>query len=169
MFNAGRDKAERLSVNDFIVKASAIALQQVPEVNSSWQGDFVRQYSNVDISVAVAAPSGLMTPIVFNAQSKGLNVISKDVKTLAGKAMDNKLQPHEFIGGTFTISNLGMFGISSFTAIINPPQAAILAVGGTSQRLVPDGGKGFFCLATHAHNHSPYPPYPTCCSLHRSL
>lgn len=128
----------KLSVNDFIIKASALACLKVPEVNSSWHETFIRQYNAVDISVAVSTDNGLITPIVFDADSKGLRAISEDVKSLAAKARDGKLQPHEFQGGTFTISNLGMFGIKSFSAVINPPQAAILAVGGSQNLLLPD-------------------------------
>jgi len=133
----GKDGA-KLSVNDFVIKAAALACRKVPEVNSSWQETFIRQYDTVDISVAVSTDRGLITPIVFNAERKGLASISADVRTLAGKARDGKLQPHEFQGGTFSISNLGMFGVRNFTAIINPPQSCILAVGGTEKRLVVD-------------------------------
>ncbi|RIA97035.1 2-oxoacid dehydrogenases acyltransferase-domain-containing protein [Glomus cerebriforme] len=128
----------KLSVNDFIIKSSASALMVIPEVNSMWNNDFIRQYHNADISVATATSSGLITPIVTNAQSKGLATISNQVKELAGRAREGKLAPHEYQGGSFTISNLGMFGIKSFTAIINPPQSCILAVGTTEQKLVPD-------------------------------
>nr|CAG4637895.1 EOG090X08YX [Chydorus sphaericus] len=128
----------KLSVNDFIIKAAALACRKVPDVNSSWQDTFIRQYQTVDVSVAVSTDRGLITPIVFNAERKGLATISDDVRTLATKARDGKLQPHEFQGGTFSISNLGMFGVRNFTAIINPPQACILAVGGTEKRLVVD-------------------------------
>lgn len=136
-FNAKRDKDTRLSVNDFIIKAAALALRAVPEVNSTWMDTCIRQFQYVDISVAVMTPTGLITPIVVDADNKGLDAISSKVKELGAKAKANKLQPNEFLGGTFTISNLGMFGITSFSAIINPPQAAILAVGTTTQRLVP--------------------------------
>ncbi|XP_060608494.1 dihydrolipoyllysine-residue acetyltransferase component of pyruvate dehydrogenase complex, mitochondrial-like [Ruditapes philippinarum] len=129
---------KKISVNDFIIKASALACKQIPEANSSWQDSFVRQYNTVDINVAVATDSGLITPIVFRADLKGLAQIGEDVGMLAAKARDGKLQPHEFQGGTFTISNLGMFGIKSFSAVINPPQACILAVGGAEKRLVVD-------------------------------
>ncbi|KAL4217923.1 hypothetical protein ACF0H5_022662 [Mactra antiquata] len=129
---------KKISVNDFIIKASAMACKQVPEANSSWQDSFVRQYNTVDINVAVATDAGLITPIVFRADLKGLSQIGEDVGILASKARDGKLQPHEFQGGTFTISNLGMFGIKSFSAVINPPQACILAVGGAEKRLVVD-------------------------------
>ncbi|XP_059813936.1 dihydrolipoyllysine-residue acetyltransferase component of pyruvate dehydrogenase complex, mitochondrial [Hypanus sabinus] len=134
----------KLSVNDFLIKASALACLKVPEANSSWQDTIIRQHHVVDVSVAVSTPAGLITPIVFNAHIKGLASISTDVKSLAERAREGKLQPHEFQGGTFTISNLGMYGIKNFSAIINPPQACILAVGGSEQRLLPaDNEKGF--------------------------
>lgn len=134
----------KLSVNDFIIKASALACLKVPECNSSWMDTVIRQNHVVDLNVAVSTASGLITPIVFNAHTKGLAAISSDVSALAAKAREGKLQPHEFQGGTFTISNLGMFGIKNFSAIINPPQACILAVGGSEKRLMPaDNEKGF--------------------------
>ncbi|KAI7795617.1 dihydrolipoyllysine-residue acetyltransferase component of pyruvate dehydrogenase complex, mitochondrial [Triplophysa rosa] len=134
----------KLSVNDFIIKASALACLKVPEANSSWMDTVIRQNHVVDVNVAVSTPVGLITPIVFNAHIKGLASISKDVAALAAKAREGKLQPHEFQGGTFTISNLGMYGIKNFSAIINPPQACILAVGGSEKRLLPaDNEKGF--------------------------
>ncbi|XP_035241379.1 dihydrolipoyllysine-residue acetyltransferase component of pyruvate dehydrogenase complex, mitochondrial-like [Anguilla anguilla] len=139
-------KAEniKLSVNDFLIKASALACLKVPEANSSWLDTIIRQNHVVDVSVAVSTPNGLITPIVFNAHIKGLSAISTDVMSLAAKAREGKLQPHEFQGGTFTISNLGMFGIKNFSAIINPPQACILAVGGSEKRLLPaDNERGF--------------------------
>lgn len=127
----------KLSVNDFIVKAAALACKKVPQVNSMWQDTFIRQYNRVDVCVAVSTDNGLITPIVFNAENKGIQDIGMEVKSLAEKARQGKLQPHEFQGGTFTISNLGMFDINHFTAVINPPQSAILAVGTTQQMLVP--------------------------------
>ncbi len=133
--------AFKLSVNDFIIKAAAMALQAYPAANVSWTEDAVRQYINADISVAVATPNGLITPIVKAAQGKGLQEISEEVKALAAKARAGKLQPHEFQGGTFTISNLGMFGIKEFAAIINPPQSCILAVGAGEQRPVVVNGE----------------------------
>uniref|UniRef100_A0A8C2WML6 Acetyltransferase component of pyruvate dehydrogenase complex n=1 Tax=Cyclopterus lumpus TaxID=8103 RepID=A0A8C2WML6_CYCLU len=134
----------KLSVNDFIIKASALACLKVPECNSSWLDTVIRQNHVVDLSVAVSTANGLITPIVFNAHIKGLAAISSDVSALAAKAREGKLQPHEFQGGTFTISNLGMFGIKNFSAIINPPQSCILAVGGSEKRLMPaDNEKGF--------------------------
>lgn len=130
----------KISVNDFIIKACAKALEEVPICNSQWTADAVRQFSAADISVAVNTQRGLLTPIVFDAGRKSVAEISADVKTLAGKAKENKLQPAEFIGGTFTVSNLGMFGVKQFTAIINSPQACILAVGGTDKKVVPNEG-----------------------------
>ncbi|KAI9142599.1 2-oxoacid dehydrogenases acyltransferase-domain-containing protein [Paraphysoderma sedebokerense] len=141
VLNAKANNKYKLSVNDFVIKASALALKDVPEVNSSWYNDFIRQYKTADISVAVATPSGLITPIVPAAETKGLASISSLVKTLSQKAKENKLQPNEYQGGSFTISNLGMFGISQFTAIINPPQSCILAVGGTEKKVVEKLGK----------------------------
>ncbi|KAG8229871.1 hypothetical protein J437_LFUL008261 [Ladona fulva] len=131
-------KPQKLSVNDFIIKAAASACKKVPEANSSWMGTVIREYHTVDVSVAVATPRGLITPIVFNAERKGLADINHDVQILAEKARAGKLQPHEFQGGTISISNLGMFGVKNFSAIINPPQACILAVGSTEKRIIPD-------------------------------
>lgn len=134
------DGAYKLSVNDFIIKASALALRDVPAANASWTEDAIHQYKEVDISVAVATPGGLITPIVRNADVKGLATLSDEVKNLAARARDGKLQPHEYQGGGFSISNLGMFGIKQFSAIVNPPQSCILAVGAGEQRpVVRDG------------------------------
>ncbi|XP_053307676.1 dihydrolipoyllysine-residue acetyltransferase component of pyruvate dehydrogenase complex, mitochondrial [Spea bombifrons] len=134
----------KLSVNDFIIKASALACLKVPEANSSWMDTVIRQNHVVDVNVAVSTPAGLITPIVFNAHVKGLANISTDVASLANRAREGKLKPHEFQGGTFTVSNLGMYGIKNFSAIINPPQACILAVGASENKLVPaDNEKGF--------------------------
>nr|NP_001260194.1 midline uncoordinated, isoform D [Drosophila melanogaster]AGB92730.1 midline uncoordinated, isoform D [Drosophila melanogaster] len=135
----------RVSVNDFIIKAVAIASLKVPEANSAWMDTVIRKYDDVDVSVAVSTDKGLITPIVFNADRKGVLEISKDVKALAAKARDNKLQPHEFQGGTISVSNLGMFGVNQFAAVINPPQSCILAIGTTTKQLVadPDSLKGF--------------------------
>lgn len=130
----------KISVNDMIIKASALASVAVPQTNSSWQGDFIRQYKNVDMSVAVSTPKGLITPIIKNANVKGLQSISAEMKDLAERARDGKLKPEEFIGGTFSVSNLGMFGVSHFSAIINPPQACILAIGGAQKRVLPNHG-----------------------------
>ncbi|HAU22564.1 MAG TPA: pyruvate dehydrogenase complex dihydrolipoamide acetyltransferase [Erythrobacter sp.] len=124
----------KLSVNDLLIKALARALQRIPACNVSFQGDELFRYTREDISVAVAAPSGLITPIIRDAGRKGLSQISTEMKELAGKARDGKLQPHEYQGGTASLSNLGMFGIKQFDAVINPPQAMILAVGAGEQR-----------------------------------
>lgn len=132
-----KEGGAKLSVNDFIVKAVACALSDVPEANSAWLGEVIRTYKKADISVAVATPTGLITPIVKDAGGKGLASISAETKALAKKARDGKLSPSEYQGGTFTISNLGMYGVEHFTAIINPPQSCILAVGATQARLVP--------------------------------
>jgi len=132
----------KLSVNDFIIKAVALSCKRVPECNSAWMDTFIREFHTCDVSVAVDTGNGLITPIVTGAESKGLAEISTSVKEMAGRAKVGKLQPHEFQGGTITVSNLGMFGINQFTAIINPPQACILAVGGTEKKVVAgaDGG-----------------------------
>ncbi|KAG8738512.1 pyruvate dehydrogenase complex dihydrolipoamide acetyltransferase component (E2) [Ceratobasidium sp. 414] len=134
---AGKEGATKLSVNDFIVKAVACAMQDVPEANSAWLGDQIRQNHAVDVSVAVATPTGLITPIIKNVGGKGLTTISTEAKNLAAKARAGKLQPVEYQGGTFTVSNLGMYGVSHFTAIINSPQSCILAVGATQPVIVP--------------------------------
>ncbi|XP_045500498.1 dihydrolipoyllysine-residue acetyltransferase component of pyruvate dehydrogenase complex, mitochondrial isoform X3 [Colias croceus] len=133
------EKADvKVSVNDFIVKAVAAACKRVPTANSHWMDTFIRQYSNVDVSVAVATPSGLITPILFNADSRGVIDLSRNMKELAQKAKDSKLQPQEYQGGTVTVSNLGMYGITMFNAIINPPQALIVACGGLQEIVIPD-------------------------------
>jgi len=112
----------KISINDMIIKAASLACIKVPETNSSWQGNFIRKYKDVDMSIAVQTDTGLITPIVTSSNLKGLADISKNVKDLAERAKQQKLKPSEFQGGTFTISNLGMMGISNFSAIINPPQ-----------------------------------------------
>ncbi len=119
----------KLSLNDFVLKAAAEAIRRVPAVNASFEGDAIRQHPNVQLSFAVAIAEGLITPIIKEAQNKSLIQISGEAKSLAAKAKDGKLKPEEFQGGTFTVSNLGMLGIDSFSAIINPPQVAILAIG----------------------------------------
>lgn len=131
----------KVSVNDFVVRAVALALKEVPAANSAWSDDAVLQFNTVDISVAVATPNGLITPIVKNADKKGLAGISSEMKDLAERARAGKLKPEEFQGGGFTISNLGMFGVKDFAAIINPPQSCILAVGAGDQRPVVVDGK----------------------------
>ena len=125
-----------ISINDFIIKASALALKKFPKSNCSWNNDFIRYYNSYDISVAVAVEDGLITPIVKNAISKGIEEISIEVKLLASKAKKGELSPEEYSGGNFTVSNLGLFGIKNFNAIINPPQSMILAVGKAEPRAV---------------------------------
>ena len=138
--NAQADGAYKLSVNDFVIKAAAMALKAYPAANVAWTDDAVLQFKHADISVAVATPTGLITPIVKAAEEKGLSTISGEMKDLAGRAREGKLKPHEFQGGTFSISNLGMFGVKDFAAIVNPPQSCILAVGGGVQKpVVVDG------------------------------
>lgn len=146
----------KLSVNDFIIKASAMALKAYPAANVAWTDAAILQYKHADISVAVATPNGLITPIVKKAEEKGLKEISAEVKDLAGRAREGKLRPEEFQGGTFSISNLGMFGIKEFSAIINPPQSCILAVGAGEQRPYVEGGEikiGTFMACTLSTDH----------------
>jgi len=133
--------AFKLSVNDLIIKASAVALRRVPGANASFTEEGTVFYDDVDISVAVAIPDGLITPIIRHADQKGLTAISAEMKDLAGRAKSGKLKPEEFQGGGFSISNLGMFGVRDFAAIINPPQGAILAVGAGEQRAVVKAGQ----------------------------
>ena len=124
---------DKVSVNDFVLKATAAALRRHPECNASWGGDHVRRYSHVHIGVAVAVEDGLITPVVKHADLKGLAQISREVREMAGRAREKKLKPEEYTGATFSVSNLGMFGIQEFTAVINPPEAGILAVGRTEE------------------------------------
>ena len=131
----------KISFNDMVVKATALALQQNPKVNSSWLGDKIRYNHHINIGVAVAVEDGLLVPVVRFANTKTLTQIGAEVKVFAQKAKDKKLQPSDWEGSTFTISNLGMFGIDQFTAIINPPDACILAVGGISQVPVVKNGQ----------------------------
>lgn len=131
----------KISVNDFVIKAVAMALKAYPAANVSWSDDAIFQYLKSDISVAVSTPSGLITPIVKAAEDKGLKEISTQMKDLAGRARENKLAPEDFQGGSFTISNLGMFGVKSFSPILNPPQGAILAIGAGEQRAVALNGE----------------------------
>ncbi len=139
--NAQGDGAYKISVNDFIIKATAMALKSYPAANVGWTDEAVLQFKHADISIAVATPTGLITPIVKAAETKGLADISSEMKDLAGRAREGKLKPHEFQGGTFSISNLGMFGVTEFQAIINPPQSCIMAVGAGIQRPVVVDGK----------------------------
>ncbi|RMD72798.1 MAG: 2-oxo acid dehydrogenase subunit E2, partial [Bacteroidetes bacterium] len=131
---------EKISFNDLVIKACAIALKQHPAVNSSWLGDKIRRHKVVHIGVAVAVEDGLLVPVIRHADMKSLSQINSEVRALAAKARERKLQPDEMQGNTFTISNLGMFGIEEFTAIINPPDACILAVGSIIEKpVVKDG------------------------------
>ena len=126
----------KISVNDFVIKASSKALKIVPKANCSWNDSFIRYYQSYDIAVAVAIDDGLITPIIKNVEVKGLEELSSEVKELALRAKENKLSPEEYQGGNFTVSNLGMFGVKNFTAVINPPQSMILAVGMAEKRPV---------------------------------
>src|SRR5258706_184998 len=126
----------KISFNDIIIKAAAAALRQHPRVNASWYGDFIRMHDHIHIGVAVAVEDGLLVPVVRFADSKTLRQINAEVKDLSQRARDKKLQPHDWAGNTFTISNLGMYGIEEFTAIINPPDSCILAIGGIEQKPV---------------------------------
>ncbi|WP_191578810.1 pyruvate dehydrogenase complex dihydrolipoamide acetyltransferase [Achromobacter insolitus] len=135
---ANHGGAVKLSVNDFIVRAAALALREVPEVNASWHDDDIEYHAGADISVAVATDGGLVTPIVRDADEKSLSAVAAEIVELAKRAKVNRLKPEEFTGGSLTVSNLGMYGISQFAAIINPPQAAILAVGAAERRPVVD-------------------------------
>ena len=139
----GTDKTPlwKLSINDFIIKAMALALQQVPAANVTFADDALLQHHHSDIGVAVAIEGGLFTPVVRMAEGKSLSVISTEMKDLAARARARKLQPAEYQGGSAAISNLGMFGVEQFSAIINPPQATILAVGSAVERFVPVDGK----------------------------
>ena len=142
---APKDKEKKplykLSVNDFVIKALAVALQQVPDCNVSWTESGMVKHKHSDIGVAVAMPGGLITPIIRNAESKSLSTISNEMKDLAARARMRKLKPQEYQGGTSSVSNLGMFGVSHFTAVINPPQSTILAVGASEERAVVRNGK----------------------------
>ncbi|WP_026986303.1 pyruvate dehydrogenase complex dihydrolipoamide acetyltransferase [Fodinicurvata fenggangensis] len=130
----------KISVNDFVIRAVALALQKVPAANASYDESGMLYYDQADISMAVATPAGLITPIIKNAGAKGLSSIAREAKELAQKARDNKLKPEEYQGGTFSISNLGMYGVKHFDAVINPPQGCILAIGAGEQRpVVKDG------------------------------
>lgn len=134
----------KVSVNDFIIKAAAVTLRELPDVNVTWSGDGPKALGSIDIAIAVATDRGLITPIIKDAAAKGVQEISASAKALAQKARDGKLLPEEYQGGSFSISNLGMFGISGFSAVINPPQACILAVGRSRAelRLIPDAQEG---------------------------
>lgn len=133
-------KVEKISLNDLLVRACALALIDVPEVNVSFAGDAILRHHHADIGVAVALPDGLITPIVSKCDEKPIRAISAEIKDLAARAAEKRLKPSEYEGGSFSVSNLGMFGIDQFTAVINPPQAAILAVGGPVKKLIMDDG-----------------------------
>ena len=132
--------AYNLSLNDFVVRSVALALRKVPAANATWTDEAVRLYSSIDVSVAVATPGGLITPVIRDADNKGLAKISAEMRDLAGRAREGNLMPEEYQGGGFTISNMGMYGVKEFAAIINPPQSCILAVGAAEQRPVVKGG-----------------------------
>ncbi|MGI9076168.1 MAG: pyruvate dehydrogenase complex dihydrolipoamide acetyltransferase [Gemmatimonadaceae bacterium] len=131
----------KVSVNDIVMKAAAIALSRHPEVNAHWLGDRIRVFNRVHLGMAVAIPEGLITPVIFDADRKRMSEMSNEARGLAKRARDRKLKPEEFTGSTFTVSNLGMFGIDQFTAIINPPEAAILAIGSVEEKPVLVGGE----------------------------
>ena len=133
--------AYKLSVNDFVIKALALALQRVPDANVSWSEAGMLKHKHSDVGVAVALPGGLITPIIRNAETKSLSAISNEMKELAARARTKKLKPQEYQGGATSVSNLGMFGIKDFTAVINPPQSTILAVGTGEERAVVRNGK----------------------------
>ena len=134
-------RGERVSLNDLLIRAVAGALRQHPAVNASWQGDYVRRYRRVHVGVAVAVDDGLITPVIRDADRKGVAEIAREVRMLAARARAKKLAPEEYTGATFSVSNLGMFGIHQFTAVINPPEAAILAVGHVEEVPVVMGGQ----------------------------
>ncbi|PCJ71265.1 MAG: pyruvate dehydrogenase complex dihydrolipoamide acetyltransferase [Rhodobiaceae bacterium] len=137
---AGAEQGVKLSVNDFIIRASALALQKVPDANVSFADDALLKHHHSDVGIAVAIEGGLITPIIRRAEEKGLAEISAETKELVGRAREKKLSPKEYEGGSFSVSNLGMFGVKNFTAVINPPQAAIMAVGaGEPRAIIVDG------------------------------
>ncbi|KFK35653.1 hypothetical protein AALP_AA4G019200 [Arabis alpina] len=141
---------KRISINDLVVKAAALALRKVPQCNSSWTDDYIRQFKNVNINVAVQTENGLYVPVVKDADKKGLTTIGEEVRLLAQKAKENSLKPEDYEGGTFTVSNLGgPFGIKQFCAVVNPPQAAILAVGTAEKRVVPGNGPDEFNFSSY--------------------
>jgi len=134
-------QAYKVSVNDFVIKALAMALQKVPDANVSWTDAAMLKHKHSDIGVAVSIPGGLITPVVRKAETKGLAAISNEMKDYAARARARKLKPEEYLGGSSAVSNLGMFGIKNFSAVINPPHATILAVGAGEERVVVRGGK----------------------------
>ena len=160
--NAGAPKSKegkpafKLSVNDFVMKAWAVALQRVPAANATWAGDSILYHKRSDVAVAVAVPGGLFTPVVKSCDTKSLREISEEVKDLATRARNKKLAPHEYQGGASSVSNLGMFGIKHFSAVINPPHGTILAVGAGEERVYPENGQikiGQFMTVTLSCDH----------------
>jgi pyruvate dehydrogenase E2 component (dihydrolipoamide acetyltransferase) len=135
------EEGEKISINDFILRATAQSLYRHPEVNAQWQGDSIRRHHRVHLGVAVAVEDGLITPVIRNANLKGLIQISNEVRELAARGREKRLQPEEYTGSTFSVSNLGMFGIHEFTGVINPPEAGILAVGGVEDTAVVEAGQ----------------------------
>jgi pyruvate dehydrogenase E2 component (dihydrolipoamide acetyltransferase) len=133
--------AYKVSVNDFVIKALAMALKKVPDANVTWTEGAMLKHKSVDLGVAVSIPGGLITPVVRDADKKSLSSISNEMKDLAGRARNRKLKPEEYQGGTSAVSNLGMFGIKHFSAVINPPHATILAVGAGEQRVIVKNGQ----------------------------
>ena len=131
----------KISVNDFVIKALAVALMRVPDANATWTEGAMLKHKHADVGVAVAIPGGLITPVVRKAETKSLSVISNEMKDFAARARVRKLKPEEYQGGTTTVSNLGMFGVKNFSAVINPPQATILAVGVGEPRVVVKNGQ----------------------------
>ena len=130
------NEAYKISINDMMIKACAVALMEVPNANVSWDGDGIKLYKTVDISIAVALDNGLITPVIRDANEKGLRMISEETKLLINKARNGQLTPEDYNGGSFTISNLGMFGVKEFNAVINPPQGGIVAIGAAEKRPV---------------------------------
>jgi pyruvate dehydrogenase E2 component (dihydrolipoamide acetyltransferase) len=139
--NSSVKEEEKVSVNDIIVKVAAMSSLKHPFVNSSYQDKTIRFYEDADVGVAVAIDEGLITPVVRGANRKGIGQISREIKEMAGRAREKNLQPEEYTGATFSISNLGMFGIEQFTAIINPPEAAIFAIGSAAPKTVVRDGE----------------------------
>jgi len=137
----------KVSFNDIILKATATALAEHPDVNAHWLGDRIRRFNRVHLGMAVAIPDGLITPVIFDADRKGLGEIARESRELAARARDRKLTPEEYTGSTFSVSNLGMFGIDQFTAIINPPEAGILAIGAVAE--VPVVKSGAIAIEKH--------------------
>jgi pyruvate dehydrogenase E2 component (dihydrolipoamide acetyltransferase) len=141
MNDALEESGLKVSVNDLLIKATAMALKRHPEVNAAWHGDHIKRHHRVHVGVAVAVDEGLITPVIRDADLKGAAQIGAEVREMAGRARQKKLAPEEYTGATFSISNLGMFGIEEFTAIINPPEAAILAVGQVEERVIVEDGE----------------------------